>query len=400
MSRSISLAAVTCFAIVLLLLLSPSQALAASSQNVEAHLVHTNIPMNRKHWRIVASPNVGNVGSQLTSVAAVTASSIWSVGYYYTPVYATRTLVEYWNGSTWKLVASPDNGTDINQLNGVAAVSANDVWAVGYYRNGHFRTLIEHWDGTQWSIISSPNLGSGDNQLEAITAFSASDIWAVGTYFTTNPRANLTLIEHWNGTNWRVVASPNAPMPINNLTAVEPVTANNVWAVGYSEDGIYQTLVEHWNGTKWSVVASPNAMNGNSVLNGLSILAANDIWAAGNYYDLNLHRDFTLIEHWNGTQWSIIASPNVGTDFCLLYGIAAISANDVWAVGEDVHVPPHFTLTEHWNGTQWNIVSSPDPGTTFNSLDALIAVSGNLWAVGYYYDTQNKAYQTLVELYR
>src|SRR5579872_3965721 len=174
MSRSISLAAVTCFAIVLLPLLSPSQALAASSQNVEAHLVHTNIPMNRKHWRIVASPNVGNVGSQLTSVAAVTASSIWSVGYYYTPVYATRTLVEYWNGSTWKLVASPDNGTDINQLNGVAAVSANDVWAVGYYRNGHFRTLIEHWDGTQWSIISSPNLGSGDNQLEAITAFSAS----------------------------------------------------------------------------------------------------------------------------------------------------------------------------------------------------------------------------------
>src|SRR5579863_7855841 len=107
MYRSISLAAATCFVIVLLMLLTPTQALAASSRNVESHLAHKNISLNQKHWQIIASPNVGNVGSQLNAVAAVTTSDIWSVGEYYNPVYSTRTLVEHWNSSTWQLVTSP-----------------------------------------------------------------------------------------------------------------------------------------------------------------------------------------------------------------------------------------------------------------------------------------------------
>ncbi len=400
MYRSISHAAIACIALVSLIVLAPSQSLAATSGQMKGQQAPQKMTQNQKHWQIIASPNVGNVGSQLNAVAAVSTSDIWSVGEYYNPVYSTETLAEHWNGSTWQVVTSPNDGTDINQFNGVAVVAAKDVWAVGFYRNGPLRTLIEHWDGTQWSIIASPNVGNSHNQLESITALSANNIWAVGTYFDTHLRFNLTLIEHWNGTKWSVVGSPNTKMTINNLNAITPVSANNIWAVGYAEDGIYTTLVEHWDGTQWSIVASPNVMNSNSTLYGLSVLSANNIWAAGFYYDLNLNRDFTLVEHWDGTQWSIIASPNVGTDFCQLYGIAAISAHDVWSVGEDAHIPPHYTLTEHWNGTQWHIVHSPNPSRTYNTLAALIVVSGNLWSVGNYYNTHAKAYQTLVEVYR
>src|SRR5438128_549063 len=35
----------------------------------------------------------------------------------------------------WSVVSSPNVGTRSNYLNGVKAVSANDVWAVGYYYN-------------------------------------------------------------------------------------------------------------------------------------------------------------------------------------------------------------------------------------------------------------------------
>ncbi len=383
MYRAISLAAIACFAIASLIILSPAQALAATSGNMkdqksqQTQSVQQTIPVNRKRWQIIASPNIGNIGSQLNGVAAVGASDIWSVGEYYNPVYSTQTLVEHWNGSTWQLVTSPNNGMDINQLNGVAAVTTNNVWTVGFYRNGPLRTLIEHWNGARWSIIASPNVGNSHNQLEAVTALSANNIWAVGTYFDTHLNSNLTLIEHWNGTQWSVIASPNSKLAINNLAAIATVSANNIWAVGDGEDGIYQTLIEHWDGAKWSIVASPNVMNSNSILNGLSVLTANNIWAVGDYYDLNLHRDFTLVEHWDGAKWSIVASPNVGTDFCRLYGVAAIAANNVWAVGEDDQIPPAFTLTEHWNGTQWNIVPSPNLSTTFNTFAALIVVSGN-----------------------
>jgi hypothetical protein len=61
-----------------------------------------------------------------------------------------------------------------------------------------WRPLVEHWDGTNWSAVSSPdpNPHTGYN-LKAIAAISASDIWAAGT----------TGIENWNGTSWSLVSS-------------------------------------------------------------------------------------------------------------------------------------------------------------------------------------------------
>jgi hypothetical protein len=41
-------------------------------------------------------------------------------------------------------------------------------------------TLIEHWNGSAWTIVPSPNVGSGNNSLAAVAARSANDVWAVG----------------------------------------------------------------------------------------------------------------------------------------------------------------------------------------------------------------------------
>src|SRR3954449_4047528 len=66
----------------------------------------------------------------------------------------------------WSVVDSPNGSTGLNLLQRVAVVSANDVWAAGKYMGGSsYRTLVEHWDGTQWSVVPSPNVGSFDNEL-------------------------------------------------------------------------------------------------------------------------------------------------------------------------------------------------------------------------------------------
>jgi hypothetical protein len=47
----------------------------------------------------------------------------------------------------WSLVSSPNNGPE-NQLDGVAAVSATNLWAVGFDGNqlgGPHQTLTEHF---------------------------------------------------------------------------------------------------------------------------------------------------------------------------------------------------------------------------------------------------------------
>jgi len=54
---------------------------------------------------------------------------------------------------TWNVVPSPNVGTGRNQLNGVAVISANDVWAVGSGTGE--KTLIEHWDGASWNVVPS-----------------------------------------------------------------------------------------------------------------------------------------------------------------------------------------------------------------------------------------------------
>jgi hypothetical protein len=68
-------------------------------------------------------------------------------------------------------------------LNGITAVSANDIWAVGssHKSSGGSATLIEHWDGTGWTIISSPNPGTASNSLSGVTALSDGTVVAVGS---------------------------------------------------------------------------------------------------------------------------------------------------------------------------------------------------------------------------
>jgi hypothetical protein len=97
----------------------------------------------------------------------------------------------------WSIVKSPNGSLPQNTLNGIAAISRDDVWAVGdgqCLSDSCSKTLIEHWNGSQWSIVQIPNRGSGDF-FNAVAAVSAHDVWAGGAYFTTS-HPNRTLIEH------------------------------------------------------------------------------------------------------------------------------------------------------------------------------------------------------------
>lgn len=100
--------------------------------------------------------------------------------------------------TTWKIIPNPtpDSSTS-SSFRSIAAVSSKDVWAVGYYVDSQtqkYRTLIEHWNGTRWSVVKSPNPGAAYNILNGVTAISATDIWAVG-YYTRDDGADQTLTE-------------------------------------------------------------------------------------------------------------------------------------------------------------------------------------------------------------
>jgi hypothetical protein len=350
-------------------------------------------------WAIATSPNTSATDRDyLTGVTCASASECWAVGSYFdSDISGNYTLIEQWDGTSWSIATSPNPNTGSDGLTGVTCASASDCWAVGhtYPQTGNdYKTLIEHWDGTSWSIVGSPNTFSRDDDyLNAVTCASASDCWAVGWYASYNLGGlGQTLIEHWDGTSWAIATSPNTSTTDSDyLTGVTCASASECWAVGdYAPStGSLETLIEHWDGTSWSIVTSPNTSNVDH-LNAVACASASDCWAVG-YYS-NSSATQTLIEQWDGTSWSIVTSPNEDEESSL-YGVTCVSASDCWAVGIDIN----GVLIEQWNGTSWSIVTSPSPDNG-SFLQGVTCVSASdCWAVGAVNNTPTA--QTLIEQY-
>jgi len=198
---------------------------------------------------------------------------------------------------------------------------------------------------------------------------------------------------------WTVVPSPNASPGNNELHAVASVSANDVWAVGTSENtlGNSQTLILHWDGTAWSIVPSPTTGMVEGNLFGVAAVSTSDVWAVGD------SGSGTLIEQWNGSSWNVVSSPSPSTLANLLFAVAIVSATDIWAVGESQNATSGIaqTLIEQWNGSSWSVVSSPNPGSGSTPGDSLGGAaadpsSGQAWAVGHF-TAASGAEQTLTE---
>lgn len=360
-------------------------------------------------WKVVNSPSSSVGYNTLRGVDAVSANDVWAVG---------DALIEHWDGAAWSLVAAAPGGNP-PQFKAVTALANDDVWAVGQRSETvspyYYKTLVEHWDGTAWSVVPSPNGSPQNSQLLGVDAVSPNDIWAVGDFSVTGPVYYQTLIEHWDGSTWSVVPSPNVSgSSQNTLTAVSAVSATDVWAVGYHLASNWRTLVMRWNGSAWSIVPSPNIGPYGNYLYAVDARASNDVWAVGTTNNSSQ----TLILHWDGSSWSVVASPSISNWTNVLHGVSIVSANDIWAVGlatstyyvgDGDPITSSQTLILHWNGSVWSIVPSPNPGnsnnyygTITNELHGVVSVSaGDAWAVGMYglSDGLNVTPQTLVERY-
>lgn len=353
-----------------------------------------------ENWRIVNSPNMGSNNNFVSALAAISTNDVWATGHFTIPgTHTDHGLIEHWDGSRWSLVPNPNPGTRSYFIKAVSAVSPNDVWAVGFSKdqNGNNpKTLTEHWDGSQWSIIPSPNVGT-DSFLLGDVAISSSNVWAVGLGIRSS--GGSALIEHWNGTKWSLVSSPNVGSPFYSLGEARAISANDIWAVGSASDtrNVFHTLVEHWDGTQWNIVRSPNVGSNNNFLNSVTTVSVNDVWAVGTSTN-NSHINKTLIEHWDGTQWSVVPSPNGRSSNNFLGEVSAASANDIWTVGAYNNTNNvSLTLIEHWNGSKWSIVPSPNFDLGNNYLTGLTVVSTNdVWAVGGYANSGN-INRTLIE---
>jgi hypothetical protein len=172
---------------------------------------------------------------------------------------------------------------------------------------------------------------------------------------------------------WSVDPSPNLSTHDNNLAAVSAASSRDVWAVGnyYTQDNpnVFRNLALHWDGTRWTAIAPPNVGTQENTLFGVSTLPGGQAWAVGYYADQTF-RMRTLIEHEQNGQWTVVPSPDPARARDLLFAVKAVGPNDVWADGyrEDTADGTFSTLVEHWDGRRWSVVPSPNPAPNGNEL--------------------------------
>jgi len=95
-------------------------------------------------------------------------------------------------------------------------------------------------------------------------------------------------------------------------------------------------------------------------------IGKDDVWAVGN----------GLVEHWNGSKWSVVAIPDLGPGGSI-DKLAAISKNKVWGI-----MSPEGLLAAQWDGKRWNPVRGPDVNSYTRLSEIEATGPDTFWVVG------------------
>src|SRR5215467_14837470 len=204
---------------------------------------------------------------------------------------------------------------------------------------------------------------------------------------------------------WTVQPTPTPAQGVGGqLLAVSCPSASSCTAVGgYTSNAGPVTLAEHWDGTRWTVQATPNPAGGSfAVLEGVSCASASACTAVGEYDSNHGTIALPLAEHWDGTTWTIQSTPvPAGAILTDMRAVSCPRAASCTAVGDYFKQgSPGLTVAEYWNGSTWAVQAMPiaSPVVSLAFLNGVsCAAPGQCTAVGWFQRRGTRAMVTLAE---
>lgn len=314
---------------------------------------------------IVPAANAAVPLGVLLGVSCTGANACVAVGTDSSDPNGGRTLAEAWNGMSWTVMLTP-NPPSIggSNLYGVSCISAHACMAVGQTSIVHGgKPLAERWDGTAWKVVATPRPRGGDSGLNKVSCGAVNACVAVG--FAIRSSHNNAFAETWNGAKWTL--RPIARRVGTTFSALDDVSCGSARAcvaVGDSEahnSSKDRTLAERWDGRRWRINSTPNPRTGinGAGLTGVSCRTARACMAVGSYAKPSNNGALTLAEQFNGKSWSISKSKSAATT-SILSAVSCGSAKACMAVGAN----DTSALAEIWNGTTWALTPIPAPAHT------------------------------------
>jgi hypothetical protein len=200
--------------------------------------------------------------------------------------------------------------------------------------------LFETWNGSAWLVSGSPHPSPYGNELLSVSCLSATNCTAAGddqNSANSSETSTQTLIEHWNGSHWRLQVSADVADAANNFTSLSCLKSGVCVAAGsFDQLTLNVPLIEIRTHGVWAIspTPSPGGAEGIAYLTGISCSDSTNCVAVG-YNVGNGGEQFTFVEQWNGTQWSIVSSPSVSDDSSL-HAVKCTSSADCFAVGSAI----------------------------------------------------------------
>jgi hypothetical protein len=332
---------------------------------------------NGSAWTIQPTVNPpGAFGTYLYSVSCPAADSCIAAGYNEpgTGAQTVVSLMESWDGNQWSVQPTRDPSTAISTfLVSIACTSTTDCLAVGQFGSSGgsgeapWLATAQSWNGQGWSRETPPD-GRG-SMGAGLTAVSCSTSSCVGVGdFSNQVGDEVPLVERLSGSTWLIQPTPVLTgSPIGQLASVSCASALACTAVGaHSGDAPVDTLAEGWDGTRWSLEATPTPIGSyGAFLTGVACMSATTCIAVG-HYSTAASYGLPLAESWDGSTWTILSVPSPsGAADAALFGISCTAADFCTAVGEySDPTSGRKTLAETWDGIGWTVQAGASVGTS------------------------------------
>jgi hypothetical protein len=269
-------------------------------------------------------------------------------------------------------------------LRDVTILAPDDVWAVGSWTDSSAHPLAVHWDGAAWSRSAIPDpLTEGDlYNLSAVDAVAPDDVWAVGSAEPDAvPSGRSPLLLHYDGTTWAATSNPPGLADVRgSLADVDLRAPDDGWAVGQMVVGglAAQPLILRRKSGQWTPAAAPK-IGSAAQLTSVFVGPGNEAWAVGS--QTRGGHQAALVLRWDGESWAEVAVPDSPINVTLS-SVAATSQSDVWAAGSvcaTTDVTSCAAYVMHFTDGAWRVV----PAASGVTLTDVVAFSPtDVWVVG------------------
>ncbi|WP_235994447.1 hypothetical protein [Nonomuraea montanisoli] len=339
-------------------------------------------PASVEAWQRSSSARLVADGS-LSDVAALSADDVWAVGQQEIwDVWKSRGTIRHWDGSRWSEVAIRD-ASGAGNLRGVAAAAPSDVWAVG---DGHDGVpYLAHGDVNGFDRVRAEGLWTGD-WLGGVDA-RPGRVVAVGRGKTRDPDP-----EKRNWTVGLIVTGQNSRWTVQE-TEVQGALYAVSGGVAVGDTGS-QPLVMHQSGDTWKAMPVPDVPGG--YLRDVQVDGGKRAMAVGGVYHGPSDVE-PLVLSWDGKHWRRVPLP--GTD-ARLYGVTGDGKGRYWISGYDPTRETEPFMLRCEKGDCEIIRGAAAQGRSSVRLQAVTYLPGKgaVWAVGHAVDLADR-YSDVVETF-